>query len=143
MPRCNRSLSRGNAEANVQVATNVELFQEKPEIAGTTEPFVEATTVMPEVLRTAIDRTVVFRNHSGRSIAVSFLGYRGMHHVSEVSGQLPVVFHLAGRHPYVVTFGDSEEGHLHGVVEIRPDLSHERDPRVCNGLKIMGACIER
>ena len=107
------------------------------------EIVVEATRVRPEVLRTAIDRTVVFRNRSARPIDVSFLGYRGMHHVSEASGQLTVVFHLAGRHPYVVTFGDSYEGHLHGIVEISPDPSHERELPVCNGLKITGVCIER
>ena len=107
------------------------------------EIVVEATMVRPEVLRTAIDRTVVFRNGSGRPIDVSFLGYRGMHHVSEASGQLTVVFHVAGRHPYVVTFGDSYEGHLHGVVEIRPDPSHERELPMCNGLSVTRICIER
>lgn len=107
------------------------------------EIVVEATRVRPEVLRAAIDRTAVFRNRSGRPIDVSFLGYRGMHHVSETSGQLTVVFHLAGRHPYVVMFGDAYEGHLHGVVEISPDRSHERELPVCNGLRIMSICIER
>jgi hypothetical protein len=107
------------------------------------EIVVEATKVRPEVLRAAIDRTVVFRNRSGRPMDVSFLGYRGMHHVSETSGQLTVVFHLAGRHPYVVMFGDAYEGHLHGVVEISPDRSHERELPVCDGLKILGVCLAR
>ena len=107
------------------------------------EIVIEATGARPEVLRTAIDRTVVFRNRSGRPLDVSFLGYRGMHHVSEASGQLTVVFHLAGRHPYVVMFGGSYKSHLHGMVEVDPNPSHIREPLVCNGLRIMDACLER
>jgi len=64
------------------------------------EVLVERQAVKPAILRIAIDRTIVFVNRSGKPVDVTFLGYRGMHHVSESSGQLTVVFHHAGRHPF-------------------------------------------
>lgn len=105
------------------------------------EVLIERQAVKPALMRIAIDRTIVFVNRSGKSIGVTFLGYRGMHHVSESSGQLTVVFHHSGRHPYIVTFGDSEESHLHGLVEVDPSPSHGREPPVCTGLAIREACI--
>src|SRR5712691_9473970 len=65
------------------------------------EIVVEAARVSPEVLRTSIERKTIFRNRSNRPIDVTFEGYAGQHHVSEIMGQVWVVFHLPGRHRYV------------------------------------------
>jgi len=105
------------------------------------EVLIERQAVKPALLRIAIDRTILFVNRSGQPIGVTFLGYRGMHHVSESSGQLTVVFHRAGRHSYIVTFGDSDESHLHGLVEVDASPSHGREPPVCTGLVIREVCI--
>jgi len=105
------------------------------------EVLVERQAVKPALLRIAIDRTIVFVNRSGKPIDVTFLGYRGMHHVSESSGQLTVVFHHAGRHAYIVTFGDSDESHLHGLVEVDASPGHGREPPVCTGLIVRDTCI--
>lgn len=105
------------------------------------EVLIERQAVKPALLRIAIDRTIRFINRSGKPIDVTFLGYRGMHHVSESSDQLTVAFHHSGRHPYIVTFGDSDEGHLHGLVEVDASPSHGREPPVCTGLVIREACI--
>lgn len=106
------------------------------------EVLIERQAVKPAMLRIAIDRGIVFVNRSGKPIDVTFLGYQGMHHVSETSGQLTVVFHGAGRHPYVVTFGDSYESHLHGLVEVDASPSHGREPGMCAGLMIRDGCME-
>lgn len=105
------------------------------------EVLIDHHAVKPALLRIAIDRTILFVNRSGKPIDVTFLGYRGMHHVSESSGQLTVVFHHAGRHPYIATFGDSDESHLHGLVEVDASPSHGREPPVCTGLIVRDTCI--
>lgn len=105
------------------------------------EVVIERQAVKPALLRIAIDRTILFVNRSGQPIDVTFLGYRGMHHVSESSGQLTVGFHRAGRHPYIVTFRDSNESHLHGFVEVDASPNHGREPPVCTGLVMREACI--
>lgn len=106
------------------------------------EVVIERQAVKPGVVRIAIDRTIVFVNRSGKPIHVTFLGYRGMHHVSETSGQLKVVFHRAGRHPYVVTPADGHESHLHGLVEVDTSPSHGRELPVCTGLVVKDVCLE-
>ena len=139
--RWNAAMSAACAIA-VTIAAISSLASSTAHAADPIEIVIERGGVKPDVLRTAIDRTVVFVNRSGKPIDVSFLGYRGMHHVSETSGQLTAVFHRAGRHPYVVTFGNSYEGHLHGSVEVDPDPSHRQETPVCTGVSVRYICME-
>jgi hypothetical protein len=104
---------------------------------------ISATALQPEVLKISISRTVLFRNLSERAVDVAFLGYAGMHHVSERGAHIEVVFHGAGRHPYVVRFASSNAGHLHGVVEVADTPTEgpgATDLPVCTGVTVSGIC---
>ena len=113
------------------------------------EIVIESAGLRPEVFRTSIERNTLFHNRSDRPIDVTFDGYAGQHHVSEVRGQLWVIFHRPGKHRYVVRFSDSEADHLHGVVHVEPASAREiqsdpgaarRELPVCNGVTVMELC---
>lgn len=106
------------------------------------EVVVYALTVEPETLRTVLGTSVMFRNHSGRSIDVQFVGYRGWHHVSRTPDGVAVVFHQTGPHPFVVKFSDSDQAHLHGVVEVAPASGSPPLPFDCSTIRVGQVCLE-
>ena len=115
------------------------------------EVVIEAARVSPEVLRTSIERKTIFRNRSNRPIDVTFEGYAGQHHISEIMGQVWVIFHRPGRHCYVVRFSAVEGNHLHGVVDVEPAPSRRspsdpdterREFPACNGITVTDVCYQ-
>lgn len=110
------------------------------------QPVVEVVifpaAVEPETVRTVLGTTVAFRNRSGRPIEVQFVGYRGWHHVSETPEGAVVIFHRAGRHPFVVRFSGSDQGHVHGVVEVDAASRPPRSTPVCTTVKVQDVCLE-
>ena len=108
-----------------------------------TEVVISAGAVEPEMLRTVLGSTVIFRNRSQRSIEVQFVGYRGWHHVSETREGVVVVFHQTGRHPFVVRFSGSDQAHVHGAVEVDAASSAARATPACGTIRIEDVCLER
>jgi len=111
-------------------------------VAG--EVIIEADAVRPMVLVTEAERRVVFVNHSARPVHVQFLmGDGRQHHLIQVPDRIWAVFHQTGRHPFVVHVQGPEITNLYGAVEVVGDPFGRPDPRVCSGITVMGACIER
>jgi hypothetical protein len=118
------------------------LFPAEEIIAG--EIIIEATALQPQVLLTEPDRRVIFVNRSGHLVHVDFI-FRDpeVHHVFQVPDRIWAIFHRTGRHPYEVHFNDPGMADLHGAVEVVGDPYGGPDPRICNGVTVMGGCIER
>ena len=106
------------------------------------EIVIHPGAVAPEVLRTVLGATVMFRNRSQRPVEVEFVGYRGWHHVSETPEGIAVIFHRAGRHPFVVRFSGTDRAHLHGVVEVGAASSPTRELPVCTSITVREVCLE-
>ena len=104
---------------------------------------IEANWLDPPVVTVPVDERVTFVNRSGRAAHVEFLGDSGRHHVTQVPTEIWVIFHAPGRHPYVVHFPEARGADLRGVVEVMADPRGGAETRSCNGLTVMGACLER
>ncbi len=111
-------------------------------IAG--EIVIEPGGLRPSVLMTEPERRVTFVNRSGKVVHVDFI-FRDpeLHHTVQVSDKIWAVFHRPGRHPYEVHFQDRALADLHGVIEIVGDPYGGPDARICSGITVQGACIER
>ncbi len=108
------------------------------------EIIIEAEALRPQVLLTEPDRRVTFINRSGKLVHVDFITRDPeKHHAFQVPDRIWAVFHRPGRHPFEVHFGDSGIPDLHGAVEVLVDPYGGPDPRICGGVTVMGACIER
>ena len=108
------------------------------------EVIIEAGGLRPQVLMTEPDRRVTFINRSGRPVHLDFIIRDAeLHHTVQVSDQIWAVFHRPGRHPYEVHFQDRTIVDLHGVIEIVGDPYGGPDARICSGITVQGACIER
>ncbi len=108
------------------------------------EIVIEATAVRPEVLMTEPEHAVIFINRSGRGIHLDLvIRDPELHHVVEIPDRMWAVFHRPGRHPYVVHFQDPTAPDLRGVIEVVSDPYGGPDARICSGVTVMGACIER
>jgi len=111
-------------------------------IAG--EIIIEATALRPQVLLTEPERRVIFVNRSGRIVHVDFISRDPeRHHTVQVPDRIWAVFHTVGRHPYEVHFNEAGMADLHGAIEVLGDPYGGPDPRICNGVTVMGVCIER
>jgi hypothetical protein len=104
---------------------------------------IEAEALVPPLLTTTVDQTVVFVNRSGRVVHIDFLGDAGEHHVFQVPGRIRATFHRPGRHPYVVHFETHPRGELTGAVEVVEAARPLEEPRICSGITIEEMCIER
>jgi hypothetical protein len=105
---------------------------------------IEATALRPQVLMTEPEHRVTFVNRSGRMVHLDFILHDPeLHHVFQVPDQIWAIFHRAGRHPYEVHFSDRALPDLHGAIEVVGDPYGGPDPRVCGGITVQGACIER
>ena len=104
---------------------------------------IEATWLDPPALTAAMGERVTFINRSGRDAHVEFLGDSGRHHVVQVPAEVWAEFHIAGPHPYVVHFPGSGQPDLRGEVRVTGDPRERPDGRSCNGITVMGACLER
>lgn len=106
------------------------------------EIVIEATRVVPPVLKTMVERRVTFVNRSGEMVHVDFVGPSDEHRVFQVPGRIWAVFHRPGRHPYVVHFYSRGRGDLRGTVEVDDDPSRRPSPPTCGGVTVMETCIE-
>ncbi len=104
---------------------------------------IMADWVDPPTLRATLDERVFFINRSGRMVHVEFTGDSGRHHVFQVPNQIWAEFHRAGRHPYLVHFPDLPGIELRGTVEVMGDPKRVPGSDACNGLTVLGACLER
>jgi hypothetical protein len=108
------------------------------------EVLIEATALRPQVLMTEPEHRVIFVNRSGRTLHLDFMiRDPELHHVFQVPDRIWAIFHRAGRHPYEVHFSDRALPDLHGAIEVVGDPYGGPDPRVCGGITVQGACIER
>jgi hypothetical protein len=111
-------------------------------IAG--EIIIEATALRPQVLLTELDRQVTFVNRSGQPVHVDFISRDPeLHHVFQVQDRIWAIFHRSGRHPFEVHFRNPALADLHGAVEVVGDPYGRPDARICSGITVQGACIER
>jgi len=113
-------------------------------IAG--EILIEANALHPEELMTEPEHRVLFTNRSGHSVHIQFTMKNPngeQHHIVQVPEQIWAIFHKMGRHPFVVHFLDRTMPDLYGAVEVVGDPYGRPDPLVCNGITVMGACLER
>jgi plastocyanin len=105
---------------------------------------IEATKLVPPVLKTTTGQRVDFVNRSDRAVHVEFGGDGRQHHVVQMpaGGPIWVVFHRPGTHPYVVHVYERRGIRaLGGVVEVVEDATHTWDSQTC-GVIVMGECIE-
>ncbi len=112
----------------------------------TGEVIIEATALQPQVLMTEAEHKVLFVNRSGKMVHIQFLMPKTeepQHHIIQVPDQIWAVFHLAGRHPYVVHFGDPKIPNLEGAIEVVKDPYGRPDPLMCGWITVQGVCIER
>ena len=108
------------------------------------EVIIEAGALRPSVLMTERERQVTFINRSGRMVHVDFMiRDPELHHVIQVPDRIWAIFHRPGRHPYEVHFRDPAIAGLHGVIEVVGDPYGGPDARICSGITVQGACIER
>lgn len=118
--------------------------QSEAEEIITGEIIIEAEALRPQVLMTEPERRVIFVNRSGRIVHVDFITRNPeRHHTFQVPDRIWAVFHWPGRHPFEVHFGDPALADLQGAVEVVDNPYGGPDPRVCSGVTVMGACIER
>ena len=112
----------------------------------TGEILIEANALHPEVLMTEPEHRVLFTNRSGHSVHIQFTMKNPngeQHHIVQVPEQIWAMFHQLGHHPFVVHFLDRALPDLRGAVEVVGDPYGRPDPLVCNGITVMGACLER
>ena len=104
---------------------------------------IEATRLVPPVLRTMTGNRVTFLNRTQRAVHVEFARDSGEHHVVQVpvGGPIWAIFHRAGTHPYVVHVYSRRTDTLAGAVEVVEDALHKWEPPACVAT-IMGVCIE-
>ena len=104
---------------------------------------IEATRLVPPVLRTMTGHRVTFLNRTQRAAHVEFARDGGEHHVVQVpvGGPIWAIFHRAGTHPYVVHVYSRRTDTLAGAVEVVEDALHKWEPPACVAT-IMGVCIE-
>jgi len=110
------------------------------------EIIIESAALQPQVLMTAPEHKVVFINRSGQMVHIQFLmrnAENEQHHIFQVPEQIWAIFHQAGLHRYVVHFPDPTMPNLDGAVEVVGDPYGRPDPRICGGVTVQGACIER
>ena len=110
------------------------------------EILIDANALHPEVLMTEPEHRVQFTNRSGHAVHIQFTMRNPngeQHHIVQVPNQIWAMFHQVGRHPYVVHFLDHTAPDLWGAVEVVGDPYGRPDPLVCNGITVMGACLER
>jgi hypothetical protein len=139
-----RSYGRAMLVAAALVVTLLSSSQTRAaeEIVG--EVIIEATGLRPQVLRTEPEHKVQFVNRSGKPIHIQFLmGDGEQHHIFQVPDRIWAIFHQIGWHRYVVHFLEHETQKLEGAVEVVGDPYGGPDPRVCSGITVQGACIER
>jgi len=140
------TLGRVTLALVIGVAATV-LIQPRQSEAGeiiTGEIIIEAEAIRPQVLMTEPERRVIFVNRSGRTVHVDFITRDPeRHHTFQVPDRIWAIFHRPGRHSYEVHFNEPGMADLHGAVEIVGDPYGGPDPRVCSGVTVMGACIER
>lgn len=111
-------------------------------IAG--EIIIEATALRPQVLLTELGRQVTFVNRSGQLVHVDFISRDPeLHHVFQLQDRIWAIFHRSGRHPFEVHFRNPALADLHGAVEVVGDPYGGPDARICSGITVQGACIER
>lgn len=104
---------------------------------------VEATRVVPPVLRTMTGQRVTFVNRSQRHVHVEFARDGGEHHLVQVpvGGPIWAIFHRPGRHAYEVHVFGRETVTLAGSVEVVEDPHYKYESPACVAT-IMGVCIE-
>ncbi|MBI2157749.1 MAG: hypothetical protein HY729_14600 [Candidatus Rokubacteria bacterium] len=104
---------------------------------------IEATRLVPPVLRTMSGPRVTFVNHSGRAAHVEFARNGGEHHLVQIPAGGPIwaVFHRPGTHAYVVHLYGKQTQALAGVVEVVEDALHKWEAPACVAT-VMGVCIE-
>ncbi len=108
------------------------------------EIIIDTEGLQPQVLLIGADRRVTFVNRSGKMVHVDFIiRETELHHTVQVTDRIWAVFHRSGRHPYVVHFQDPTAPDLRGVIEVVSDPYGGPDARICSGVTVMGACIER
>jgi len=102
---------------------------------------IEATGIVPPVLRTTTGHRVTFVNRSQRAAHLEFARDGGEHQLFQVpvGGPIWAVFHSPGKHPYVIHVFGSET--LRGAVEVVEDTPQKSGPPVC-AVNVMGVCIE-
>jgi hypothetical protein len=113
-------------------------------IAG--EILIDAKALHPAVLMTEPEHRVLFTNRSRQMVHIQFTMKNPngeKHHVVQVPEQIWAVFHTMGLHPFVVHFLDRAVPDLRGAVEVVGDPYGRPDPLVCDGVTVMGACLER
>ena len=113
-------------------------------IAG--EILIKANALDPEVLITEPEHRVLFTNRTGHAVHIQFTMKNPngeQHHIVQVPEQIWAMFHQLGHHPFVVHFLDRAVPDLSGVVEVVGGPYGRPDPLVCNGITVMGACLER
>ena len=139
-----RILSRTILMSAVLAATMLEARQVPAagDIIG--EIVIESAALQPPVLMTEPEHKVVFVNRSGQMVHIQFLMHNGgQHHIFQVPDQIWAVFHQTGRHPFVVHFPDPKTPNLDGAIEVVGNPYGGPDPRVCGGVTVQGACLER
>ena len=104
---------------------------------------IQAGWVDPPLFQATVNERITFINSSGRAAHVEFFGDSQRHHVTQVLTEIWVIFHTSGRHPYVVHFPESGAADLRGEVEVIGDPRERPDGRACDGITVMGACLER
>lgn len=104
---------------------------------------VEATRLVPPVLRTMTGQRVTFVNRSQRHVHVEFARDGGEHHLVQVpvGGPIWAIFHRPGRHAYEVHVFGRETVTLAGSVEVVEDPHYKYESPECVAT-IMGVCIE-
>ena len=110
---------------------------------------IEAAALRPPVFSTTVGHRVTFVNRTGQLAHVEFLSdlreHREgptEHRVFQVPGEIWAEFHRPGRHEYVVHFSTHREPDLRGAVDVADDPSGLVTPPVCDGVRVMGVCLE-
>jgi hypothetical protein len=103
---------------------------------------IEATRLVPPVLRTGDEERVRFVNQTGRPVHIDFLGRAGQHHVFEVRGEIWAVFHRTGPHRYVVHFEDTGSKDLGGLIEVGEVPKRGPGLVTCGGITVVEICVE-
>lgn len=122
----------------------VAVLSSPPSVGG--EIAIEADGLRPAVLFVEAEQQVDFVNRSGRLVHVEFQ-HRGLdqhqHHVVQLVDRIWAVFHQPGPHRYAVHFQDPRMPDLEGAVVVGENPYGGPDPRLCSGITVMGACLER
>jgi hypothetical protein len=117
-----------------------------PGAAAADRILIEAGTLRPQVVETAVGHRVTFVNRSGRIAHVEFLGTSSEHKVFQIPGEIWAEFHRTGRHEYLVHLsgGGARIVELRGAAEVREDPAAQAGLPECDGVvTVMGVCLER